>query len=182
MTSGFLGTTTNHPLEFRVNGRRAMRYQYAEDTSDPNNDFDYRSINVLGGSQINEISAGVVGGTIAGGGQDRFNATDRPNRVLNDFGTVGGGIENTSGSYATVAGGQSNNANSHASVIGGGQFNIASGVSATVAGGQQNTASGPYAAVGGGVANTVSGNSSTVGGGENNTARGSNAVAHRSLV
>ena len=54
--SQFLGTTDNQPLVVKVNNRRAMRYSYAEDTATVGQEF--RSINVLGGSQINSISNG----------------------------------------------------------------------------------------------------------------------------
>jgi hypothetical protein len=109
MTSGFLGTTDNKPLEFRANGHRAMRYSYAENTTPLI--AHYRSINILGGSEVNSIADGVVGATIAGGGKDYFDLPDVPNRVMADFGTVGGGANNiASGPYSTVPGGNSNTA------------------------------------------------------------------------
>jgi len=60
----------------KVNGHRAMQYSYAENT----NGADFRSINVLGGSDNNTIGSGVQGATIAGGGQDFFdsNTSDYP--------------------------------------------------------------------------------------------------------
>ncbi|MBC7528464.1 MAG: tail fiber domain-containing protein [Chthonomonadaceae bacterium] len=162
VTSGFLGTTDNNPLELRVNNRRAMRYVYAENTIDPNNK--YRSMNVLGGSEINLIGAGVVGATIAGGGLDNFTGTDQPNHVTANFGTIGGGYSNiASGGYAAT--------------VGGGNYNTASGSSATVGGGYSNIAPGGYATVGGGIFNTASGVSATVGGGYVNTASGDYSFA-----
>ena len=43
--------------------------------------------NVLGGHHVNGINAGVSGATVAGGG-----SKDHPNKVSQDYGTVGGGI------------------------------------------------------------------------------------------
>ncbi len=167
VTSGFLGTTDAQPMEMRVSGRRAMRYQYAEEISNPNTNFQYRSINVLGGSEINTINAGVIGATIAGGGLDYLTGTDFPNTVTRDFGTIGGGLGNTaSRERATVGGGLGNTASGPAAAVGGGVFNTASGNSATIAGGNGNTASQDYATVGGGYFNTASGNFSMAAGGQ----------------
>jgi len=91
------------------------------------------SPNMIGGHTDNATSAGVVGATIGGGG-----TFSRPNRVTDNFGTVGGGTKNQAGDetgtvtdayYATVAGGYGN---------------TASGNSATVPGGRDNTAQGDY--------------------------------------
>jgi hypothetical protein len=168
--SNFLGTTDNQPLTLKVNSRRAMRYQYAENTSDMINK--YRSINALGGSEINSITAGVVGATIAGGGYDDFSFTDLPNKVTADFGTVGGGQDTTaSGRNATVGGGSGNTASGGPGTVGGGLDNTA-GNAATVGGGVANTASGFASTVAGGYFNTASGERATVGGGSLNTAAG----------
>ena len=167
--SHFLGTTDNQPLVFKVNNRRAMQYQYAENTASAGNE--YRSINVLGGSELNSISAGVVGATIAGGGYDSFTLSDAPNRVTADFGTVGGGIGNiASGDSATVSGGTVNTASGSEATVGGGNNNRASGSRATVAGGAFNNASGSRATVAGGESNIASNFYATVGGGRNNIA------------
>jgi len=144
-----------------------MQYQYAENTA-----ISSRTINVLGGSEINSIGAGVVGATIAGGGVDYSTGTDSPNIVNSSFGTIGGGFGNTSGPYATVGGGTSNTANGNSATVGGGLNNTASNFYATVAGGERNTASASYATVPGGVFNTASRNYATVGGGYFNVARG----------
>jgi hypothetical protein len=166
VTNGFLGTTDILPLDIRVNNRRAMRYSYAENTT-----FSYRSINILGGADSNEIGSGVVGATIAGGGIDSFTGIDSPNRVLNDFGTIGGGYSNTaSGWYATIAGGIRNTANDIHATIGGGADNTAD-IHGTIAGGTNNTA-GSWGAIGGGFDNIASGNIATVAGGHDNTASG----------
>ena len=186
----FLGTTDNQPLVFKVNGHQAMRYSYAENTTDPNNK--YRSINVLGGSEINSIATGVVGATIAGGGYNSFTGMDYPNKVTADSGTVGGGYGNTANGYsstigggeynntfggvATVAGGSENYASEDYATIGGGGNNKAISSQATVAGGLTNTASGNYATVGGGGYNVASGIEATIAGGYGNTASGEYAA------
>jgi hypothetical protein len=169
--SNFLGTIDNKPLVFKVNSHPAMRYSYAENTSSPG--FEYRSINTLGGSEVNSIAAGVVGGTIAGGGQDYFSINDAPNQVLFDFGTVGGGFANTAGNFqSTVSGGYANTASGYTSVIAGGDNNVASGKESVIGGGTSNAASGTFASVLGGSFNTASGQNAVVAGGVSNTAGG----------
>jgi hypothetical protein len=88
-TTNFLGTTDNAALEIRVNNARALRFE-------PN----ATSPNIIGGFSGNSATGGVVGATIGGGG-----ASFATNRVTDDFGTVGGGRNNASGSRATVGGG-----------------------------------------------------------------------------
>jgi hypothetical protein len=156
--SQFLGTTDNQALVLKVNNHRSVQYQYAENTLDQ-----YRSVNVLGGSEINSIAAGVVGATISGGGQDFFSGTDFPNMVTANFGTIGGGYGNTVSGYAAT--------------VGGGYGNTIIGPTATVEGGVDNSASGQSATVGGGVENVASGITSTVAGGISNTAAGNYSFA-----
>lgn len=169
----FVGTTDNQALNLRVNNRRAVRYQYAENTTGT----DYRSINVLGGADINEITAGIVGATIAGGGQDYFATTDQPNRVQADFGTVSGGYLNTaSGELATIGGGSRHTASGLNSTIGGGYQNTSSDRSSTVAGGNSNEATGQVATVGGGSLNIASAATTTIAGGSDNVASADNAT------
>jgi hypothetical protein len=130
--------------------------------------------NILAGFSGNTIAAGVVGGTISGGG-------DTPtahNRVTDDFGTVAGGNDNQAGNGgsttdvvgATVGGGRNNDATGMESTIAGGSGNAASGPGAAVAGGSNNNSTANYAAIGGGNTNAAAGNFSTVGGGFGNTA------------
>ncbi len=182
-TTHFLGTTDNQALEFRVNNARALRLE-------PN----ATSPNLIGGYSGNSVTGGVYGAAIGGGG-----AAGDTNRVTDNYGTVGGGLNNRAGDaagttgdrpYATVSGGYGNIAGGGASV-GGGQLNSAAGLFATVGGGVENTAaytgttvsggwsnsaSNDYAAVGGGVGNTASGPASTIGGGWSNTASGESAT------
>jgi len=186
VTSGFLGTTDTNPLEFRVNNRRVMRYTFPENGVT-------RSVNVLGGSESNEIAADVIGATIAGGGWDGITIGNSPNRALANHTTISGGIANTArGGNSTIGGGSTNSSNGllsfigggygHTaggdnSTIGGGYYNNASSTASTVAGGSFNTASGVYSTVAGGFQNTASGNFSFVGGGSQNIASGYNSFA-----
>jgi hypothetical protein len=170
--NSFLGTTTNHPLNMRVNNRRAMQYTYAEDVSDPDPNYQYRSINVLGGADINTISPGVIGGTIVGGGSDYFEGFDNPNTVTGEFGTIVGGSLNIADGFSFVGGGYNNKATEYYSTIAGGTYNTASDNQTFVGGGIQNTASAFGASVQGGQLNTASDFFTTVGGGYQNLAAG----------
>jgi trimeric autotransporter adhesin len=114
----FLGTTDNTPLNVRVNNQRVFRFE--PDASGPN---------IVGGSSANSVS-GAHGGTIAGGGVSGF-----PNQVGANFGTVGGGSNNS--------------ANGIISTIGGGTGNTTSAYAATIPGGLSNAAAGEYSFAGG---------------------------------
>ena len=151
---GFFGTTTLLPFEISVNNERVLRLEPGSASDGPN---------VILGSSGNSVLPGVVGATISGGGDPFLGGSPRPNRVEDDYGTVGGGVGNT--------------ARGESSTIGGGRFNTASGTSSTVGGGAVNTASSLYSTVGGGLDNTASATSSTVPGGRRNAARGENSFA-----
>jgi hypothetical protein len=155
-----IGTTDNQALELRVNGSRVMRY-----LPHP------ISPSVIGGHQQNDITAGVRGATIAGGGvpvgdSDPDFISEGPNLVTDHYGTVGGGYGNQAGDadasvtdapFATVSGGLSNVAGARMSSVGGGFNNEATGLLGTVAGGSNNMASGEYSSVPGGLFNTAGG-------------------------
>ncbi|MDW8310315.1 MAG: hypothetical protein RMK20_13155, partial [Verrucomicrobiales bacterium] len=112
----FLGTTDNQPLEVRVNNQRALRLEPTGSSS----------VNVIGGYAGNFVSNTVVGATIGGGGAGDYIGWAYTNRVLGDFGTVGGGWANTaSGNGATVAGGWGNTAGGLYATVGGGFDNTA---------------------------------------------------------
>jgi hypothetical protein len=170
ITAGqFLGTTNNMALNIRVNNARAMSFE-------PNP----ISPNIIGGFSGNSVTSGVVGATIGGGG-----ASTNPNRVTDNYGTVGGGYNNQAGDdagttsdrpYATVGGGESNTASGLNATVGGGRLNTAFGPYATVGGGNGNAAVGFNATVGGGYLNTASGDSATVGGGNSNIANAGQAT------
>ena len=173
----FLGTTDNQALELRVNNARALRLE-------PN----ATSPNLIGGYSGNSVTAGVIGATIGGGGSrdDVYgNPEPNPNRVTDNYGTVGGGMDNQAGNsdadttnayLATVGGGEGNTASSFFATVGGGGGNTASIKYATVGGGGANIASGDTATIGGGWYNTASNDATFVGGGEHNTASGWHAT------
>lgn len=126
----FLGTTDTQPLELDVNRVRVVRFEPAITNSD--NDT---GPNVVGGDAGNTVNSGVQGATIAGGGGSNYTGTDTPNQVVGDWGTVGGGRQNTATTFDTVSGGANNNANGGESTIAGGENNTASGGGAAVLGG-----------------------------------------------
>jgi Chaperone of endosialidase len=148
--------------------------------------------NVIGGASVNYVSNTVVGATIAGGGTTNYYGYSYTNSVTANYGTVGGGLQDTaggtfatvsggqantaSGQWATVGGGEDNTASGGNSTVGGGSFNTASSESATVSGGNGNTASNSYATVSGGIGNIASGDYSTVSGGSDNKASGFDAT------
>lgn len=160
--NNFLGTTDNQSLELRVNNARVLRLQ--PDASAQN------APNIIGGSPVNVITPGIVGGTIAGGGSANFEGNGpAPNTVETSYGTVGGGVGNdTAGVGATVGGGGANLANGDYTSVGGGLSNQATNIASTVAGGRNNTARGRYSTVGGGTNVQASGDFSTVAGGSGN--------------
>jgi len=181
----FLGTTNNHPLEFRVNNQRALLL-------DPTGE----STNAIGGVGANAFTAGATGATISGGGR-----VGGANRVTDNYGTigggygnragddllpvttangatVGGGIANTASEFgSTVGGGTDNQATASNAVVAGGHLNLASNSGSTVCGGQSNQANGSHATVGGGSSNVASANYSTIPGGADNAASGSYSFA-----
>ena len=172
----FLGTTNDTPLELRVNNARALRLEPALD------DYGEISPNLIGGYSGNSVTPGAYAATIGGGGY-----SDWVNTVMDNFGTVGGGIDNQAGDgfdtlynarCATVGGGSGNTASDMYATVGGGEDNTASGGRDTVGGGGGNTASGGYSTVAGGGGNTVTLGSlcATVGGGTGNTASESYAT------
>lgn len=157
----FLGTTDNQPLEIKVNGQRAMRIEPST-ASAPN---------VIGGYVGNYVWFGIVGATIAGGGAGNWYGMAFTNRVLADFGTVGGGRGNTaSGQSATVGGGFECNASGLAATVGGGIGNSASGYYSTTSGGAYNIASGDASIASGGYGNIAAGYFATIPGGDDNFA------------
>jgi hypothetical protein len=133
--TNFLGTTDNVALELHVNGARGLRLEP-----------DITSPNLIGGYSGNSVSAGVAGATVGGGGYGTA-----PNRVTDNYGTVGGGASNRAGDDA---GGTDD---TEYATVGGGFNNVASGTAATIGGGVSNQAGGDYAAVSGGSSNRAQG-------------------------
>jgi len=182
----FLGTMDNRPLEFKVNGSRALRLEYGYDAG-----ISSEAPNVIGGSAANVVSNGVYGALIAGGG-----ATIYPNRVGGAYASVLGGIANTASGYSAVAMGNSAVAKGDFSTAMGygvlsygyastamGYHNNASGDFSTV-GGAENIANGNESFVGGGAYNIASGFASVVAGGgfDNSSAQGNTASGLASFV
>lgn len=115
----FLGTTDNHPLELRAFGGRGLSL---ESVSRGDLFSSEDSMNLVGGFGQNAIASGALGGTVAGGGGSAFAAGmffSFPNQVTGDYGTVGGGSDNTAGPSATVPGGSGN--------LAGGLYSLAAG-------------------------------------------------------
>lgn len=151
----FLGTTDNQGLELKVNNMRALRLE-------PNTNG---APNVIAGARVNFVDTGVLGATISGGGAVYYLDNIFTNRVSADFGTIGGGANNTVGggaNFATIDGGAANTIQTGASfsTVGGGGGNLAQTNSqySTIGGGQNNTVLGSWATVPGGYLNTAAGN------------------------
>jgi hypothetical protein len=105
----FLGTVDTNGFELHVDGSRGLRLDYASESLGGGQFL--VGINVNGGYFGNIISNGVIGGTIAGGGSQSgnlFTPAVSANIVTGDYGTVGGGGDNTAGYGATVPGGLNN--------------------------------------------------------------------------
>ena len=109
------------------------------------------SPNVVGGFGGNAVTAGVIGATIAGGGQAGFISN---NRVTDAFATVGGGRGNQAGDNIA------NHDGGILATVGGGNFNTASGVFSTISGGSLNKAGGYASVVPGGHSNFAMGDHS----------------------
>lgn len=156
----FLGTTDNQPLEFRVNGQRALHLEPGGSNS----------VNVAGGWSGNTITAGVAGATIAGGGAGNYYGVPVLNCADADLATIGGGGNNTiaiGAWYATISGGYGNiiATNSAAGVIGGGSQNSITGAN-------------DMCSIGGGGRNKIMGNAerSTISGGDDNRIEGGSGL------
>ena len=121
--------------------------------------------NMVQGNGRNGVSPNVTGATISGGGSPEL-----LNHVTGDYGTIGGGLDNSAGDRATVAGGSQNIANGFRAVVGGGNSNMASGAYSTLGGGENNISNFYYTTVSGGNNNTASGRLATIGGGSGNAA------------
>jgi hypothetical protein len=125
-----LGTLDNNPLEFKVNGARALRLEPGI------------TPNLIGGYSGNIVSNGFAGAVIGGGGQ-----AGNPNRVGADFASVLGGYNNTAAGFASTAIGLGGAARgSYSTVIGVGNSSLGANSmtlgSASVAGGDYATAMG----------------------------------------
>jgi trimeric autotransporter adhesin len=137
----FLGTTDNQPLEIKVNNQRVGRFEPA-----------YGLPNVILGDRGNSVLAGVLEGTVSGGGwASLFGPGDGDNIVTGHGGTVGGGVGNQAGDN------DGNPGTGQYVTVGGGFYNEAWGEIATIAGGHLNRAPGERSAVPGGYNNQAGG-------------------------
>jgi len=192
-----LGATNLSAIEIKPGSLRALRIEDPGDSAD-NNILPDGAPNLIGGSPLNYVSNGIVGATIGGGGATNYFGFAYTNRVLGNFGTVGGGRDNTvgdldgtvgggwnntaRGGWATVGGGWNNTASGHYAVVAGGYGNIAANFYAIVVGGERNAATTNYATVGGGELNYATDENTTVGGGYYNTASGRFATVGGGLL
>jgi hypothetical protein len=160
----FIGSSDNQPLELKVNQQRALRLE-PNPTGAPN---------LIGGSPVNYVSAGVVGATIGGGGATNRQGARYTNSVAADFGTLGGGARNAiraDASAAAIGGGFDNTIQNSAegATIGGGYANViqSNAYKSTISGGYLNTieTNATMATIGGGLRNVVSGAGGFIGGG-----------------
>lgn len=182
----FLGTTDAQPLVLRTRNVQSLRIEPSAELFGGNP----ITANVIAGSSVNSVSAGVRGASIAGGGvplgdSDPVTVGEAPNRVTDSYGSIGGGYANIVGDdagattdrvFATVGGGVANAASGRHSVVAGGSTNVASGEGATVAGGASNDATAAGSAVAGGTANFASGTHSSIAGGTQNIASGGSSA------
>lgn len=130
------------------------------------------STSIVGGHISNTISASVVGGVIAGGGN-----INSPNLVLGEYGVVSGGDGNrAAGGWSVVGGGGGNYADGANSTISGGQDNASFNDLATIGGGQDNQVLAAHSTIGGGLDNVVSGTTSVIAGGTRNLATNFNTT------
>ncbi len=164
--AGFVGTTDNTALTIGVNGAAALRIIPQA-----------QSPNIAGGYSGNTVAADMYGQTIAGGGAYFYE-----NRVMNTFGTVGGGRKNHADGYgSTIAGGVDNQATTDYATVAGGLNNYATGSSAGIGGGFNNVASGYVAYIGGGDLNVASTQNATIGGGYDNEVSGGQLIANGTI-
>jgi hypothetical protein len=185
----FVGTTDNQPLDFYADNVRALRLILRSDATGTYSN----APNVIGGSAVNLVKTGTVGGTVGGGGGYDTNGNSFPNKVNANFGTVSGGIGNVAngpGSFiggggfdGAAADGLGNSASGAAAVVGGGLKNDNLALYGTIGGGYLNSANSTTggffsggSTVAGGEGNKASTDLATVGGGIFNTASGVSAT------
>ncbi len=100
----YLGTSDATPMNIRVDGKRAMRYEWGFSSSG--------APNIIGGVDANSIPDTDEASVIAGGG-----LAGAPNSIVGNGSAIGGGIGNTiDGSWSVIPGGRSNQVNGNDSV------------------------------------------------------------------
>ncbi len=159
----FLGTADNLPLEFHVNGARALRLESGGASASLGNGTPTGAPNVVGGSPVNYVASGVVGAVIGGGGATNYGGSSYTNSVSADVSFLGGGVGNSIqlyAAYSVLGGGYKNSIQTYAyySFLGGGYENFI----------QPSAA---YSVLGGGFANYIqtSASDSFLGGGGGNS-------------
>jgi len=157
LIAGLIGTTNAASFDIVTNNFRAMNFTHRQKGTPG-----YTSINVLGGSEVNQIGDGVIGATIAGGGRNISTNPNARNEINGDWGTIGGGWNNY------VVG--------NAATVGGGQGNVVTGDYAFIAGGLNSIVEGAYAFAAG-LGAQVYGHGATAAGGSFNSAFGINSFA-----
>lgn len=149
VTAGqFLGSTNNQPVEFWVNGNRALRLEVEYDYS-----YGGYTPNIIGGYAGNVVTNGYGGCFIGAGGNVEF-----PNRVGGWYASVLGGIGNTASSDYSTAMGYETAASGNTSTAMGLET-AASGIASTALG--QSTIASGQASTALGFNTTASGNFST---------------------
>jgi hypothetical protein len=124
LSAAAVDSDSTGPLDLSVNGTRGLRLESTSYRVNYTMEID-SGVNVIGGFQNNNAS-NVVGATIAGGGYNLLlglNQSDHPNTVTANFGTVGGGTDNTAGLWGTVPGGDKNSALGYGSFAAGREAN-----------------------------------------------------------
>jgi hypothetical protein len=178
----FIGTTDAQAFVIRTQNVRSLRIEPSSNLFGGSP----ATTNTIAGSSANNVSAGVRGATIAGGGlptgdSDPSFDEEQPNVVTDAYGVIGGGYANRAGNnagettdrpFATVSGGVVNVASGSGSTVSGGVFNHAAGTNSAVSGGEINEASGSKSTVSGGSQNIAGGDFSVVSGGSDNCAGG----------
>ncbi|NCC49865.1 MAG: hypothetical protein EOM20_01485 [Spartobacteria bacterium] len=129
----FLGTTDDRPVEIYANNQRVLRL-----------DNSWTMPNITIGQSNNYINPSAGSATISGGGGL---GGGNPNRVTDNYGTIGGGAGNLAGNdagsvfdaeYATIGGGANNRAQLSYATVAGGRTNVALSAGAAIGGGQMN--------------------------------------------
>jgi hypothetical protein len=181
-----------------VDGGRVVAAQLTTDVPLRSN-----MVNVVNGSPVNFVAAGVRGATISGGGAGNYDGVAYTNSIAADLGTIAGGAGNVLqvlsdgaaigggsrnrilGAYnAVIAGGVDNTIQSGAAngSIAGGRFNViqTNAFAAHIAGGYQNMVGGSYSFAAGFAAAATGNYSLSMG--DNTTAGGVNSAAFGSYA
>lgn len=157
----FVGTTDNEPLDLFANSQAVLRLIPDSGAND--------SPDIIGGSQSNAVTSGLVGVTIAGGALNSIGPSSpigsNPFGDMSSYPVIGA-------SYTTIAGGFLNQVQTNGtfSSVGGGALNSiqAGAIESTIAGGFHNTILAPWAAIDGGTYHVIGDINGFIGGGWTN--------------